>query len=335
MSRPLLHRRFPALARTVPHLRLGDGPTPVRRMTGLPLPVPVWCKDESGFGSGGWGGNKVRKLEWILPEAERRGARTLLTVGGLGTNWGLATALYAGEHGLHTALALIDQPLDDHVRAQFDRIRRSGATVHLTRTKARTIAAVPWLMARHTTARRPPYYVPAGGSAPVGTLGYVETALEIAGQVARGTLPEPSHAVLALGSGGTAAGLALGLRMAGLRTRVVGIVVNDTLPLDARSIAGLARRTERLLRRRGAATAAVGLRPEDLTVVRGWLGPGYGHPTPEAEAARHLAAREERLDLEPVYTAKAFAALLALGAEGRFGAGPVLFLHTHGPRGTG
>ncbi|MET8953283.1 hypothetical protein ACWEO4_21175 [Streptomyces sp. NPDC004393] len=77
MSRPpLLHRRFTALADSLPHLRLGRPPTPVRELTGPTSTVPVWCKDESGYGAGGWGGNKIRKLGWILPDARRQGART-------------------------------------------------------------------------------------------------------------------------------------------------------------------------------------------------------------------------------------------------------------------
>ncbi|WP_338675690.1 pyridoxal-phosphate dependent enzyme [Streptomyces sp. SCSIO 30461] len=336
MDRPLLHLRYPRLTATLPHVPLGRGPTPVRELTGLTRGVELWCKDESGYGSGGWGGNKVRKLEWILPDVRRRGARTVLTVGGIGTNWGLATALYGRDQGLDTALALIDQPVDEHVRAQLRRLRRSGAALHFTRTKSRTVAAAPWLFLRHARGGRLPYFLPAGGSAPVGTVGYVEAAFELAAQVTAGELPEPAYIVTAVGSGGTAAGLALGLRLAGLEhTRVVGVVVNDTLRLDAPAVASLARRTERLLHRRGADPAPVGLTPDDVTMVRDWLGPGYGHSTPEALTALRLAAdRQSRLGLEPVYTAKALAALIALADEGRFGGGPVLFLQTHGPRDT-
>ena len=89
------------------------------------------------------------------------------------------------------------------------------------------------------------------GSSPIGVLGYVETALELAAQVAEGALPEPGHVVTAAGSGGTAAGLALGLRLAGLRTRVIGVIVNDTLPLRSQNIVTLANRTAALLRSRG------------------------------------------------------------------------------------
>src|SRR4051795_6487051 len=126
---PLLHDRLPGLA--LEHLALGSAPTPVRRLdSGLAGAAEVWLKDESTFGDGPWGGNKVRKLEWILPEAHRRGERVLLSVGGIGTHWGLALATYARRSGLETLLGLVDQPVDDHVREQLARLLTSGAEVH-------------------------------------------------------------------------------------------------------------------------------------------------------------------------------------------------------------
>ena len=311
----------------MPHLVLSERPTPVRELAGL----GVWVKEDGAFGSGGWGGNKVRKLEWLIPDARRRGRRSILTFGGLGTNWGLATALYGREHGLETALALVDQPIDAHVSAQLARLEASGARIHRTHTKARTVAMLPWLLARNSRGGRPPYLLPAGGSSRVGVLGYVEAALEIAAQVEDGILPEPAHVVVPVGTGGTAAGLALGLQLAGLRTRVVGIVVNDQLRLDGPVIARLARRTAALLERRGAQLGgSLRIGPDMLDLTRDQIGAGYGHPTEAASRATGLAA-EEGLRLDPVYTAKAMAGLLALRAEGRLG-GPVLFIHTDGPR---
>ncbi|KUJ49665.1 1-aminocyclopropane-1-carboxylate deaminase [Streptomyces albus subsp. albus] len=330
--RPLLHRRWPTLAESLPHLPLGDGPTPVRPLTGLGLRYPVWLKDDSSYGTGGWGGNKVRKLEWLLPEARRR-ARTILTVGGLGTNWGLAAALYAREYGLDVALGLIDHPVDDHVQAQLDRLRASGATLHFLHTRTRLVLAAPWLFARHTHGLALPHYLPAGGSSPLGALGSVECALELANQVADGLLPEPAWIVTPVGSGGTAAGLALGFRLAGLRTRVLGVIVNDTLRLDSATLARLAARSLALLRSRGADLPAVAApSPREIVTEYRWLGPGYAHPTPRGRAALDRAASEEGLELENTYTAKALAALLDLDAADRFGPGPVVFLNTFGPR---
>ncbi len=329
---PRLHQRFPALAGRLPHISLADGPTPVRPLPALSAEgrAPVWLKDDGAFGAGPWGGNKVRKLEWLIPDARRRGARVIVTVGGLGTNWGLATALYGAENGLRTVLALVDQPRDGHVERQLERLRASGAELHFTHTKARTVAILPWLMLRHS-GRRPPVILPAGGSTPVGVLGYVEAGLEIGDQVVAGELPEPSHAVVAMGTAGTAAGLTLGLRLAGLGTRVVGVPVNDRLKLNLRTTTRLVLRAEQLLRRRDAALASRAPEAEGLTVLDGWIGPGYGHPTPEGAAAT-AAARADSLALDPVYTAKAMAALMAANRAGDLGAGPLLFVHTDGPR---
>ena len=291
----------------------------------------MWLKDESTFGDGPWGGNKVRKLEWIIPEAKRRGVRTLFTVGGIGTHWGLAAALYGREHGLRTLLGLVDQPVDDHVRDQLARLRASGAELHRYRNARRLKLAVPALVARSTVRdRRLPWYLPAGGSNAFGALAYVETAFEIAGQVEAGLLPEPATIVTAVGSGGTAAGLALGLRLAGLRTRVYGVVVNDTFPLDAPVIAALANKTSALLRERRAVIDLAPLEPANVTMRTDWLGSTYGDPTPASMQAVSDAERDG-LHLEPVYTGKSLAAIRDVGGTPGMPE-PILWLNTHGPR---
>src|SRR5205085_2677041 len=135
----------------------------------------------------------------------------------------------------------------------------------------------------------PPYYLPVGGSSPLGILGYVEAGLELGGQVAAGALPEPAHVVVPVGSGGTLAGVALGLRLAGLRSRAIGVVVNDRMRLDAGRTARLAGRAAALLRERGAALPANSdVHPDDVLLVREWLGDGYGHATAEGEVAAEL-----------------------------------------------
>ena len=325
MSR--LHELFPALEDSLPSIRLGAAPTPLRPLLEMgDGPAGVWLKDEGAFGDGGWGGNKVRKLEWLIPEAKRRGKSTILTVGGLGTNWGLACALYGREHGLKTVLALIDQPVDDHVEAQLRRLEESGAEIHFTHSKARTIVKVPWLMLRDRS-----YYLPAGGSSAIGALGAVEIALELAAQVERGDMPVPSLAVTAVGSGGTAAGLLLGFELAGLETKVLAVVVNDTLRLDSKALVRLAKKSETLLRKRGARMPDLNLSGSNLIVVDDQLGPGYGHPTDAARRASKLASDANGLDLDPVYTAKAMAGLLEFDRQHQR-SGPVVFIDTNGPR---
>ncbi len=313
---------------------MGNGPTPVRRLVELERQAPgagaIWLKDDGVYG-GAWGGNKARKLEWILPDVRRKGRSAIFTMGGLATNHGLATALYASEHGLRTVLALVDQPVDENVRRQLARIERSGARVYRTHGTIGTVAALPLIYAANMDWRRlrPPYFLPVGGSSPLGTLGYVEAALELGDQVERGELPPPAHVIVALGSGGTAAGLLLGLALAGLEARVLAIQVNDRFPLDAARLTRLAARARGLLRRRGARLPQAAVSAAGVRVETRWLGGGYGHRTEEAEQALDLALRAEGLRLEPVYTAKAVAALLGLRSAGDLGDGPVLYWHTH------
>lgn len=256
-----------------------------------------WIKDDGPIG-----GNKVRKLEHTLADAVRRGRRTVLTFGGIGSNHAVATAEACRPLGLRCVLALVDQPVDPHVSANLARMRAAGAVVVRTRTKALTMAAAPWLLARYR-----PYVLPLGGSSELGVRGFVDAAAELAGQVARGELPAPSTVVVAVGSGGTAAGLARGLPAAGLRPRVVGVLVNDRTRVDVARMAG------------------EGALP--VEVVRSFLGPGYGHPTPAGVAAASVA-RGAGVPVEPVYTAKALAAIRALDLEP-----PVLYWQTFDARG--
>lgn len=259
----------------------------------------LWVKDDAPLG-----GNKARKLAHTIPAARR----TVLTFGGIGSHHCVATARACADTGRRCVLALVDQPEDDHVREQLAAMEEAGAVIHRTRTTLRTYAAVPWLLARYR-----PTVLPVGGSSELGVRGWVAAARELAGDVAAGRLPAPERIVVPVGSGGTAAGLIAGLAPAGLRrTRVVGILVNDRTRV----------RVERMARRHAADLA-----PYEEHAA--WIGPGYGHPTPEGEAAIEEAGALG-LSLEPVYTAKAWAAMRALPSDG-----PTLFWQTWaGPPGT-
>jgi len=327
-----LYSRYPELRETLPRLALGKGPSPVLPLTRLSSRLggpPLWVKNDGLYG-GVYGGNKARKLEFILADALRRGSRTIITFGAIGTNHGLATALYAREQGLRTVLLLVDQPVTDRVRAQIWRLQQAGAVLHRTRTVPRTVALALLAMLRYADWRRArlPYLLPTGGSSPLGAVGFVNAAVELADQIAAGELPEPAHIFVALGSGGTAAGLLVGLRLAGLRSRLVPVVVSDVVPMKSETVTRLASRTAKLLRRRGAALPLGDVGPEEVTVLSDWLGGGYGHPTPAAARAEELVRETEGLELEGVYTAKTVAALVDLVEAGQLREGPVLYWHT-------
>ncbi len=312
-------------------LSLGERPTPVRELTRLGDEgglAPVWIKDDGAYSR--FGGNKARKLEWLLADAQRRGKRTILTGGALGTNHGLASALFARRLGMRTVLVLVPQPETEHVRRQLERMRAAGAELHLARGVLRAYGLAAWLLLRRASPPlNLPYFLRPGGSVPLGCVGYVEAAFELAEQVGAGELPAPSHVVVPLGSGGTAAGLLAGLKLAGLRSRLVCVLVNDLIRVDEQTVARLAGRTLRLLYKHGGNVGQVDIAAAEVALERDWLGPGYGHSTPAADQATALFAEREDVVLEPVYTAKAVAALLELNRRGAFGPGPVLYWHTY------
>jgi D-cysteine desulfhydrase len=319
-----------ALQLDLDRVPLGSGPTPVRELTRLGSSrgeAPVWIKDDGMYSA--IGGNKARKLEWLLADARRRRKSTILTGGAFGTNHGLATAVFARRLGMRTVLVLAPQPETDHVRAQLDRLRASGAEIHIARGLATSFLLAAWLTAARTgPGLKPPYLMPPGGSTPLGCVGYARAAVELGEQVDAGELPEPSHIVVALGSGGTAAGLLAGLRLTGLRSRLLCVLVSDVIRMESRSVARLARRTLRLLRAHGAKVAQSPL-AGTLKVEPRWIGSGYGHATPESERTRQLLAEREGVTLDPVYTSKTMAALLDLNKGGAFGDGPILYWHTY------
>ena len=323
-----LYARYPQLATSLPRLPLYHGPSPVAELTQLGG-KPVWVKNDGLYGTV-YGGNKPRKLEFILPDVRSTGASTIVTFGGLGTHHGLATALYARQQGLRTVLLLLDQPVDDVVRRELCWFQEAGAVLHYTATVRRTrLLALPIFLRYIDWRRRKlPYLLPPGGSTALSSVGYVNAALELADQVAAGELPEPKTVVVALGSAGTAAGLALGLRLAGLSSRLVAVRVSDVLALTAGRVARLANATAGLMRRRGADLPSAEVEPAAITVVSDWLGQGYGHSTPEGERARTLLQEKCGLSLDLTYTAKTVAALLALLEDGRL-EGPTLYWHTY------
>ena len=322
-----LYSRYPQLEASLPRLALSQGPSPVSELAGLGGKA-VWIKNDGLYGTI-YGGNKPRKLEFILPDVRRKGAATIITFGGLGTHHGLATTLYGRQQDLRTVLLLVDQPVDSTVRRQLCWLQQAGAILRYTGTRRRTMLWAPLVLLRYADWRRRklPYPLPPGGSSPLGILGFVNAAFELADQVAAGELPEPKSVVVALGSGGTAAGLALGLHLAGLRSRLVAVRVSD--PETPRTVARLANATARLMRSRGAALPSAKIAPAAITVFSDWAGEGYGYLTPEAKRAQALLQEREGLALEQTYTAKTMAAILAMLEDGRLDEGPTLYWHTY------
>jgi len=303
-----LFARLPRLADLVPFVALADGlPTPLERFD-----ERLWVQrdDLTATGEGTYGGNKVRKFELTLPVAVRRGG-PVLTAGATGSHHVLAAATYAHRLGLEVEAVVYPQPATD------DAARTAAALSALGGVRVTSIRS-PYLMPVALAARlaalapRAPYLLWPGASTPLGALGHVSAALELVDAFAAAGDDEPDDVVVALGSGGSAAGLAVGLALGGWRrARVVAVRAADRVVTNRAALAPLLAGTVALLAAGGAVVA-----PPRLTVDGRWFGRGYGHPTSAGDEATGRAG-ELGLAVEPTYTAKAFAAALDRVAEGR------------------
>ena len=325
LIRPWLFEVFPALKQHLPWTPLVDAPTPVQPLKQISarLDREVWIKRDDKT-SPLYGGNKARKLEFILGEALSQGRKTLVTGGGLGTNHGLATAIFGKKLNFRVMLGLFYQPVTDHVRKNLLLFRANGAEIHYVGS---LLSAVLRYYVIERIRRPGSYFIPPGGSNPLGTLGYVDAGLELAMQVARKELPLPRAIFLAVGTCSTMAGLVLGLKLAGLPTRVIGVQVAPSPFANPRTVLRLARKALGVIRRYDRSVPKVELGLADVPIERGHYGPGYGVPTEAGRAAIKFMAENEGIPLELTYTGKAFGALLDRVKTERRG-GPVLFWNT-------
>jgi 1-aminocyclopropane-1-carboxylate deaminase/D-cysteine desulfhydrase-like pyridoxal-dependent ACC family enzyme len=322
-----LFARFPELEETLPRFPLGDFPTPVERLSHLGHDN-LWIKRDD-LTSSVYGGNKVRKLEFTLADALGRGCRQVITMGGIGTNHGLATAIFSREAGLACKLLLFPQPVNDYVKQNMLLFCRYGAELKYHKGPLRAGAA---LMVTQRLLNPGAYILEAGGSSPVGTVGLVNAMFELAGQIRAGLMPEPRYIFCALGTSGTMAGLSLGARLAGLSTTVVGVRVTmaSVGPVDIatpETVENLMQKTLKLLKKRCRAIPNVAIGPQH--VVDDYVGEGYGCATRKCRAALDLVRDKENITLDPTYTAKAFAALLDYIEKPPYRSAPVLYWHTY------
>jgi D-cysteine desulfhydrase len=301
---------------------IGEYPTPVE-LHRLPGGEDLWIKRDDRTASL-YGGNKVRKLERLLVAAREADATELLTVGAVGSHHVLATTLFGRRAGFRVTAVLLPQPRTDHVAANLR--AGIGAGLHAVAAGSYAEAAVRMTMLRRRGGRRV-FVIPPGGSNGVGTLGFVDAGDELARQIASGDLPEPAHVVVPLGSGGTAAGLAVAFARAGLRSRVVGVVVAKPQWLLGLAARRLAYQVGAQLGGRVLGSAA----QRHLSMEGSAVGAGYGAATAAGNAAC-IIARSIPITLDDTYTAKAFACAMAMASPGAHprgrASGPVLFWHT-------
>jgi D-cysteine desulfhydrase family pyridoxal phosphate-dependent enzyme len=312
---------------TLPRLKFAHLPTPIHPMPRLAAALGgprllVKRDDQTGLA---FGGNKTRKLELLVAEAQANAARTLVTAGAVQSNHCRQTAAAAARFGLDCILVLSGQEpstasgnllLDRLFDAELVWVQRAERDQRLQETFQNA-----WDQGRR------PYLVPYGGSSPTGAAAYALAVEELLEQCRRGDLEgcPPDWIVFPSSSGGTQAGLVLGARLYGYSGKILGISVDEPAHVLKARVARLAGATADLLAERLAFS------PDEVLVEDSYLGGGYGVlGEPEREAIR-LFARYEGLLLDPVYTGRAAAGLIDLIRKGFFSRGEtVLFWHTGG-----
>ena len=332
----MLFERFPALARSLPHVPLGTFPTPLVDADRLLAAIDpcrslasLHVKDD-GRSSAAYGGNKVRKLELVLGEALRRGAREVLTFGFAGSNHAAATAVHASSLGMRSISMLLPQANAPYVATNLLVSDGAGAELHAYGSVPELSAGVVAQMARHRVrAGRWPFVIAPGGSSPLGTVGFVAAAFELALQLEREAIVPPDLVYVALGSGGTLAGLSLGLAAAGLPTRVVGVRVTELKHASLRKIASLWNDTSSLLRALDPTFPTSRFDEARIVIRDEFFGTGYAVPTGAAEEAIRIAAEHADLHLDVAYTGKALACLIADARRGDLAEKRVLFWNTY------
>lgn len=323
-----LTKRYPA-ARSIPRVELGEFPTPVepaeRLAQNIGLPR-LYIKRDDQTGTL-YGGNKVRKLEFLLGQAVAEGFEAVWTVGAIGSHHCLATAIYARELGLEPHILHFPQPVTDHVLKNLRALSTTRPKLTLTSKVALPFEVGKEKVKQWVSSQPDVFYIPGGGSSPVGVLGYVNAGLELADQIAAGELDEPDYIFVAAGTCGTLAGLVLGCKMAGLATRVVGVRVVDKIMANKPITSRLANRAGQILADHGV-EAVPQVTGADFEMADAYFGRDYGVPTEAGMAAIHKVRELAGVDLEPTYTGKAFAGLLGERERLELSEKTVLYWHT-------
>lgn len=333
-SDPLpIYRRFPSLEQVAPRIPLCALPTPVEPMTVSLAPgaiASLYVKRDDQTATP-YGGNKVRKLEFLLGQARQVGAKETITFGYAGSNHALATAIYAGRAGLRPTSILLPQPNAHYVRRNLLAGRAAGARL-IARDSVRAIAAtVAWrtMLALLRTGRRP-FIIPAGGSSTRGVLGYVNAAFELADQIKAGACPAPDRIYVSLGSMGSTAGLMAGFTLTGDSPEVHAVRVVDTRFANSDALHRLIEATLDQLREWLGEVSANG--KPNLVIRDEFFGHRYGEFTEAGVHAVQQARESAALRLDGTYSGKAFAALLADADAGNLRGKHVLFWNTHNAR---
>ena len=322
---------LPPFQSSIPFFPLGNFPTPVQRLSKLGHALgfkSLWIKRDDLSGPLG-GGNKVRKLEYMFaaahPDGEKK--KALFTIGPTGSNHVRATAVYGKASGFQVECLLFKQPPTEYSAANYRTICEHADQVYEVKRMETMFARYAYEQIKTVFGiGEERYFIPAGGSSPLGSVGYVKAVSELKSQIEAGILPEPRFIFVPVGTCGTMAGLIVGMQLTGLKTEVVGIRVADRVVANSLAISRMVRRIYHLI----GATDVRDIHASDIELWHGDFGEGYAIPTKAGTQAVEMMAEHEGITLENTYTGKTLAGLIHYVKARRHRDEPILFWHTYG-----
>ncbi len=331
-----LFRAYPRLAARLPRVPLATLPTPIEKLEriGADLGVSDLYIKRDDLSGEIYGGNKVRKLEFLFGDILNTRAKSVMTFGFAGSNHALATAIYAKQLGLKSTSLLMPQVNAHYVRCNLLASHHYQARLcHYRNCLFVFLGGIGKLLRGWLKGGDFPRIIPGGGSCPRGIVGYVNAAMELKDQIAAGKLPEPDLIYVPLGSMGTSVGLILGLRAAGLnKTRVVPVRVIEEKMASRKRFLKLFRQTASLLSKGDPSFPHLTLKDDELLIRNDCMGEGYAHFTRKGVDAADLMQRETGIVLNGAYSAKAFSALLDDARKGALKGKTVVFWNTYNSR---
>jgi len=332
----MLHYLKEGLQNT-PRETLGFFPTPLHKLEKLSneLGINFYIKRDDFSGISLFGGNKIRKLEYLIGDAKTKGCDTIITFGATQSNHVMETVTASRKCGLTPIVYLVDLvgTEKEDVRANLLLDTIFGAEIHMVSINDYASEADAFSALQKQAAIRSRelaikghqcYTIPVGGASPIGTVGYISGYVELMGQCSKMGLT-PDYLMTSTGSGGTLAGLVAGKIMSGDRLNIIGITAEDKPPTYEQHIVDLAK----------AALSEIGIVYEptlnDFSVSRDYYHPGYEMPSEGANHAIKKLARTEGILTDPVYSGKCLYGTLDYVQTGRIATGStVVFLHTGG-----
>ncbi|MGD2091334.1 MAG: pyridoxal-phosphate dependent enzyme [Candidatus Aminicenantes bacterium] len=308
-----LFQQFPGLKDRLPYVSLCQLPTPIKKLDKLGQAIgleQLYIKQD-GLTAQPFGGNKIRKLEFLLGEALVQGAQEVMTFGFAGSNHALATAVCAKKIGLTGISQLMPQHNAGYVRQNLLMSHYANAELHQYPNQLLRSLGVKYQQFRHWLKKgKTPYLIPSGGSTPPGVIGFVNAAVELKTQIEQKAMPEPDCIYVALGTAGTAVGMMIGLKALNMKSEIIPIRVVDHHFTSPATVLELFSKTVDFLQTADPSFPGLELSRDELNIRDEYLGNGYAQFTREGNKAIVLMEETEGIRLDGTYTGKAAAALI-------------------------